>query len=32
MGNKVAMVDGTVSMLYPCLSVVFAQTLCYTFC
>ena len=24
--------DGTVSLLYPCLSVLAAQTLCYTFC
>ncbi len=32
MGSKVVAVDGTVNMLYPCLSVVAAQTLCYTFC
>ena len=32
MGNKIVAVDGTVSMLYPCLSVIAAQTLCYGFC
>ena len=30
--NKIVAADGSVSMLYPCLSVVAAQTLCYTFC
>lgn len=32
MGNKIVAADGTVSLLYPCLSVIAAQTLCYTFC
>jgi len=32
MGNRVVAVDGTVNMLYPCLSVVACQTLCYAFC
>ena len=32
MGNKIINLDGSVNMLYPCLSVIGAQTLCYTFC
>ena len=32
MGNQVVAADGTVKMLWPCMSVIFAQTLCYTFC
>ena len=32
MGNQIVAADGAVNMLYPCLSVVAAQTLCFTFC
>ena len=32
MGNKVVAQDGAVNMLWPCMSVVFFQTLVYTFC
>ena len=32
MENQVINADGTVNMLWPCLSVVIAQTVCYIFC
>ena len=32
MGNKIVAADGAVNMLYPCLSVLALQTLCFTFC
>ena len=32
MGNQIIAADGSVKMLWPCLSVIGAQTLCYTYC
>ena len=32
MGNRVVAGDGTVNMMYPNLSVIVLQSLCYIFC